>query len=128
MFGVRILLFIVAFLIVIGEFWAGAVIKPDAIYQQAVAIAIGGMVIAMLLSVSIFLLAPAPTADGGPPRGTAVQWVVLIVAGIFIAGVSFFMPTKFLPLLTERELVKISAAAPELQTASGLEIHISASR
>ncbi len=102
MFGVRILLFVVAFLIVIAEFWAGAIATEP--LQMAFAIVIGGTVIALLLSISIFLLARVQADHGPSAAGTPIQWIVLLVAGMFIAGVSFFMPGKLLPLLTGLQL------------------------
>ncbi len=103
MFGVRILLFLVAFLMVIVEFFVGAVLtSPE---QMVLSIFFGGVVITLLLGISIFLLAPIEDqkATGG---GSVARWGVLIIAGMGISAISFFVPTYFLPMFTGMELYR----------------------
>lgn len=107
MFGVRILLFIVAFIVVVAETWAG-IIATEPI-QQIFAIVMGGFIIALLLSVSMFVLA-GRGADGQESHGSPIQWATLLVAGLLISAVSFFLPTEILPMLTETKLVSINGA------------------
>lgn len=104
MFGVRILLFMVAFIVVVAETWAG-VIATEPI-QQISAIVMGGVVIALLLSMSLFVLARAQGPDGQEAQGNPTQWIAVLVAGMFISAVSFFLPSQILPLLTETMLCR----------------------
>ena len=103
MFGVRILLFLVAFLMVIVEFFVGAVLAEPA--QVFLSIFFGGVVITLLLGISIFLLAPIEDqrATGGASIG---RWGVLIIASMSISAISFFVPTHFLPMFTGMELYR----------------------
>lgn len=103
MFGVRILLFLVAFLMVIVEFFVGAVLTEPA--QIYLSIFFGGVVITLLLGISIFLLAPMEDqhATGAASVG---RWGVLIIASMSISAMSFFVPTFFLPMFTGMELCR----------------------
>ena len=102
MFGVRILLFLVAFLMVIVEFFVGAVLTEPA--QIFLSIFFGGVVITLLLGISIFLLAPIEDQQRAADAATFGRWGVLIVASMAISAISFFVPTEFLPMFTGREL------------------------
>lgn len=105
MFGVRILLFMVAFIVVVAETWAGVIATEPV--QQISAIVMGGVVIALLLSMSLFVLAKAQGPDGQEVQGNMAQWVAVLVAGMFISAVSFFLPSEILPLLTESALCRV---------------------
>lgn len=105
MFGVRILLFLVAFLMVIVEFFVGAVLDEPA--QVFLSIFFGGVVITLLLGISIFLLAPLEDQKAaGGAGGSIGRWGVLIIASMAISAVSFFVPTYFLPMFTGMELCR----------------------
>lgn len=108
MFGVRILLFIVAFIVVVAETWAGIIATEPV--QQIFAIVMGGFIIALLLSVSMFVLGRPQGLDGQESSGNLVQWITLLGAGLLISAVSFFLPTEILPMLTETKLVPISGS------------------
>lgn len=106
MFGVRILLFIVAFIVVVAETWAGVIATEPV--QQAFAIVMGGFIIALLLSISMFVLARGQSADGADVQGNPVQWISVLLAGLFISAVSFYLPSEILPMLTDTALCGIS--------------------
>lgn len=106
MFGVRILLFIVAFIVVVAETWAGVIATEPV--QQIFAIVMGGLVIALLLSLSLFVLGRTHGPDGQEIQGNPVQWIAVIIAGLFISAVSFFLPTEILPMLTDARLSPVS--------------------
>lgn len=98
MFGVRILLFIVAFGVVVAEEWAGVIATEPV--QKAFAIGIGGLVIALLLGVSMFVLGRSEGPNGQQISGSAGQWAAVLIAGLGISAGSFFMPSVVLPMLT----------------------------
>ena len=104
MFGVRILLFIVAFIVVVAETWAGVIATEPV--QQAAAIVMGGFIIALLLSISLFALARGQ--DGQDIRSNPAQWIAVLLAGLFISAVSFYLPTQILPMLTETTLCRVT--------------------
>ena len=104
MFGVRILLFMVAFIVVVAETWVGVVATES--IQQISAIVMGGVVIALLLSMSLFVLARTQGPDGQEAQGNTMQWIAVLVAGMLISTVSFFLPTQILPLLTDTVLCR----------------------
>lgn len=106
MFGVRVLLFLVAFIVVVAETWAG-VIATEPI-QQIFAIVMGGIIIALLLSMSLFVLARSQGPDGQEVQGSPIQWLAVLIAGFFISAVSFFLPTEILPMLTDSTLCRVS--------------------
>lgn len=99
MFGVRILLFIVAFIVVVAETWAGVIATEPV--QQVFAIVMGGFIIALLVSISMFVLARGP--DGQDIRSNPAQWIAVLLAGLFISAVSFY-----LPMLTETTLCRVT--------------------
>lgn len=103
MFGVRILLFVVAFLMVIVEFFVGAVLTEPA--QIFLSVFFGGVVITLLIGISIFLLAPIEDQRAAG-AATAGRWGVLIIASMAISAISFFVPTEFLPMFTGMELCR----------------------
>jgi len=106
MFGVRVLLFIVAFIVVVAETWAGVIATEPV--QQAFAIIMGGMIIALLLSMSLFVLARVQGPDGQEVQGNPVQWVSVLAAGMAISATSFYLPTKLLPMLTDTQLCNVA--------------------
>ncbi len=104
MFGVRILLFLVAFLMVIVEFFVGAVLNEPA--QIFLSIFFGGVVITLLLGISIFLLGPLEDQQSAGGASSFGRWGTLIIASMAISAVSFFVPTYFLPMFTGMELYR----------------------
>lgn len=90
MFGFRILLFIVAYVVVLAEMIVGeGASRP---LQGAPWIIPGALVIALLLAISNFMLAnfDAPAERRVMPK--PVHWLVMISAGSFIAGTAFYFP------------------------------------
>ena len=99
MFGVRILLFLAAFIVVVAETWAGIMATEPV--QQFAAIVMGGIIIALLLSMSLFVLARSEDPDGAKNQGSLAQWAAVLGSGMLISAASFYLPTQILPLLTE---------------------------
>lgn len=71
MFGVQILLFIVAFVVVVAESWAGVIATEPV--QQIFAISMGGFIIALLMSISVFVLARGAGRTGHSQQSDAVD-------------------------------------------------------
>lgn len=71
---------IVAFIVVVAETWAGVIaVEP---VQQIFAIVMGGFVIVLLVSISMFVLARGASADGKEIQGDPVQWITVLLAGL----------------------------------------------
>ncbi|MEO0399625.1 MAG: hypothetical protein AAF224_09440 [Pseudomonadota bacterium] len=90
MFGFRILLFIVAYVVVLAEMIVGeGASRP---LQGAPWIVPGGLVIALLLASSNFILAnfDAPPEQRQMPN--AMHWIIMLTAGMMIAGTAFYFP------------------------------------
>ena len=98
MFGVRILIFVVAYVVVIGEMVVGAMASGPT--QKIIWILPGGLVIALLFAVSIFLL--ARNDDGQRSNPNIFQWLILLIAGMGISASAFYFPGYGLPFLLER--------------------------
>ena len=90
MFGVRILLFITAYVIVMLEVYSGAIQGPMWWILP------GALVIALLISISLFAFAPAKSENGESAAGV-FQWLILLVAALAIAGFSNYFGRELLP-------------------------------
>ncbi|ADM09060.1 hypothetical protein PB2503_04927 [Parvularcula bermudensis HTCC2503] len=90
MFIFRILLFIVAYVVVLAEVAVGS--AATTLTDGAVWIVPGALVLALLLAISTFLLAnlDLPTESRHYPN--AIEWAVLVASGFFIAGTAFYFP------------------------------------
>ncbi len=93
MVGTRILLYLVAFVVVIGEMVIGQK-APD----KFIWIVPGGLVIGLLISMSLLMLS-GPDAQSKPPQGGLIQWVFIVASGMAISAVSFYLPLYILPFL-----------------------------
>ena len=88
MFGFRILIFLVAYLVVLAEMIAGTGATKAA--QGYVWISVGAVVITLLLSLSNFVL-PSMYGGGDQQRFPKLsEWFIMGLAGVFIAGTSFY--------------------------------------
>lgn len=90
MFGFRILLFIVAYVVVLAEMIVGeGATQPT---QGAPWIIPGALVIALLLATSNFMLAnfDAPPDKRAMPK--PIHWIIMLLAGAFISGTAFYFP------------------------------------
>lgn len=90
MFGFRILLFIVAYVVVLAEMIVGGGASRP--MQGVPWIIPGALVIALLLAISNFMLANFDTPVDKRVMPTAVHWLIMITAGAFIAGTAFYFP------------------------------------
>jgi len=87
-FGVRILLFLVAYLVVLAEMIAGA-LTTKAI-QGYVWIGVGAVVIMLLLALSNFIL-PTIYSDNAKQRfPKPFEWLIMAIASVFITGTAFY--------------------------------------
>jgi len=88
MFGVRILLFLVAYLVVLAEMIAGTLtMRPE---QGYVWIGVGAVIITLLLALSNFIL---PNLYAGAPQQRSpkiLEWIIMIMASVFIASTAFY--------------------------------------
>lgn len=97
MVGLRILLFAVAFVVVVLEAWAGLIATEP--FQQWVAIGAGALVLAVILSFSFFFF-NRPTGVAPDSKGARlIHWLYIVAARVVISGLSFILPTQVLPAL-----------------------------
>ena len=95
MFGFRLLLFIVAYVIVIAEMVVGSI--PNPAYATQIWIIPGGLVLTLILSTSMFILAHLKSQDN--PLPTPIQWAILFVTGMGLAALSFYFPSYLIQLM-----------------------------
>lgn len=90
MFGFRILLFVVAYVVVLAEMIVGE--GSTTPMQGALWIVPGALVITLLLAISNFMLAnfDAPTEMRKAPD--PAHWIIMLLAGALIAGSAFYFP------------------------------------
>lgn len=98
MFGFRVLLFTVAYVVVLAEMIVGSGATRSAL-QGAPWIIPGALVITMLIYISNFMLANFDRAPEHRDAPTPANWAILIAAGAFIAGSAFYFPNYILPAL-----------------------------
>ena len=90
MFGFRILLFIVAYVVVLAEMVVGEGASHP--MQGAPWIIPGGLVIALLLAISAFMLANFDAPPEHRQMPSPLHWIIMLLAGMFIAGTAFYFP------------------------------------
>lgn len=95
MFGFRLLLFIVAYVIVLAEMVVGSI--PDPSYPTAVWIIPGGLVLVLILATSMFLLAHFKSNENPLPKFG--EWIALFVTGMGLAAVSFYFPSQLIAMM-----------------------------
>ena len=94
MFGFRLLLFIVAYVIVLAEMVVGSIPNP----ATALWIVPGGLVLVLILATSMFLLAHFKSSEENPlPRPG--EWVALFITGMGLAATSFYFPGKLIMMM-----------------------------
>ncbi len=91
MFGFRILLFIVAYVVVLAEMMVGEGATESAL-QRAAWIIPGGLVIALLLAISNFMLANFDAAPDQRKLPTPIHWIIMLAAGALISASAFYFP------------------------------------
>ena len=96
MFGFRLLLFIVAYIIVLAEMVVGSI--PDPAYPTAFWIIPGGLVLSLILATSMFLLAHLQSNEN--PLPGAAQWSAIFVTGMGLSATSFYFPRQMLALMS----------------------------
>lgn len=94
MFGLRVLLFLVSYVVVIAEIIVGAR-SPDKIIW----IVPGGLVISLLLAISLFLLTAHGEQGDGAPKATFIQWITLLLAGMLMSTGAFYFQGVVFPFL-----------------------------
>ncbi|MEO1657951.1 MAG: hypothetical protein AAFR65_09535 [Pseudomonadota bacterium] len=96
MFGFRLLLFIVAYIIVLAEMVVGSIPEPG--YPTALWILPGGLVLVLILATSMFLLAHLQSNDNPLPGMS--QWLALFVTGMGLSAASFYFPSQLLAIMS----------------------------
>ncbi|MEM6746260.1 MAG: hypothetical protein AAF608_02465 [Pseudomonadota bacterium] len=96
MFGFRLLLFIVAYVIVLAEMVVGSIEEPS--YPTQFWIIPGGLVLVLILATSMFLLAHLKSSEDNPLPSTR-QWVALFVTGMGLAAVSYYFPSQITAIM-----------------------------
>jgi len=97
MFGFRILLFIVAYVVVLAEMIVGSGAQSP--IQGAPWIAPGSLVITMLLFISNFMLANFDRLPEQRDAPSPANWLVMLIAGAAISASAFYFPNYLLPQL-----------------------------
>jgi hypothetical protein len=90
MFGVRILLFMTAYVVVMLEVYSGVILGPWWWILP------GALVIALLIAISMFVLAPA---SGEKAKAGFFQWLLLIICSLAIAGSANYLGRETFPEL-----------------------------
>jgi drug/metabolite transporter (DMT)-like permease len=94
MFGLRVLLFVVAYVVVIAEMVAGSAATTPT--RGIFWILPGALVIALLLAISNFVLS---AGRGDTPEGpTPVHWIIMLATGTLISASAFYFPNYLLGL------------------------------
>jgi len=97
MFGFRVLLFIVAYVVVLAEMIVGSgATRP---VQGAPWIVPGALVLTLLIFVSNFMLANLDLPADQRATPTPVNWITMVIAGGAIAASAFYFPNYILPWL-----------------------------
>ncbi len=98
MFGFRLLLYAVAYVVILAEMivGSGATLSPA---QGALWIVPGALVITLLIFVSTFVLANFDRAQDQRTAPTPANWITMLFAGAFISATSFYFPNHILKAL-----------------------------
>jgi hypothetical protein len=98
MFGFRVLLYGVAYVVVLAEMIVGSG-ATRSLTQGVLWIVPGALVITLLIFVSTFVLANFDRPNDQRSAPTAANWVTMTSAGAFIAATAFYFPNHILGAL-----------------------------
>ena len=90
MFGFRLLLFIVAYVVVLAEMVVGTL--RDRSYPTEIWIIPGGLILTLILATSMFIAAHLRSEES--PMPTPIQWAILFITGMGLAAISWWFPSK----------------------------------